>query len=382
MSRREAGEVMTGAAKVAWSALGTTAEVVVTDADALSRRIARCWPRWPRSTRPAAASGRTPSWSRSTARPAGPCRSARCSARRSTSPWRRRGAAAESVDPTVGAALLAAGYDDDFARLPADGPADRGAPRARLARRSAATATPGTVTVPRGVQIDLGATAKALAADRAARAAALAAPGVGVLVSLGGDVAVAGPPPGDGWPVGVADDHRDGRPAATVLLREGGLATSSVTQRRWRRGGRVMHHILDPRTGAPVAPRVADGQRGRRELRRGQHGQHRRDRVGRAGPAPARPGGRPRAPGRRRRPRRDDRRVAGLMALWYLMRATGVAALVMLTATLVMGIVNVRRWAPRRDCRASCSTTRTATLSLLVVALLAIHVVTAVVDRT
>jgi thiamine biosynthesis lipoprotein len=65
---------------------------------------------------------------------------------------------------------------------------------------------------------------------------------------------VAGPPPAGGWAVGVADGHRCAAPAATVLLREGGLATSSVTQRRWRRGGKTMHHILDPRTGAPVTP--------------------------------------------------------------------------------------------------------------------------------
>ena len=51
-----------------------------------------------------------------------------------------------------------------------------------------------------------GATAKALAADRIAARAADAA-GCGVLVSLGGDVAIAGEPPGEGWQVGVADDH-------------------------------------------------------------------------------------------------------------------------------------------------------------------------------
>jgi thiamine biosynthesis lipoprotein len=71
-------------------------------------------------------------------------------------------------------------------------------------------------------------------------------------VSLGGDVAVAGPVPAEGWPVGIADGHRDRDVAATVALRGGGLATSSTTQRRWRRGGREVHHILDPRTGAPA----------------------------------------------------------------------------------------------------------------------------------
>ena len=157
-----------------------------------------------------------------------------------------------AVDPTVGAALVASGYDRDFAALPADGPAPdaRPAPGWRLLRLDPARQL---ATLPAGVRLDLGATAKALAADRAAAAAA-AACGVGVLVSLGGDVSVREAPPGDGWAVGVADEHRERGPVSTFLVRSGGLATSSVTQRRWRRGGRAMHHILDPRTGLPAPP--------------------------------------------------------------------------------------------------------------------------------
>jgi thiamine biosynthesis lipoprotein len=154
------------------------------------------------------------------------------------------------VDPTIGAAMIAAGYDRDFAALPGDGPRHPAVPaagwrRVRLDRRR------GTLQLPPGARLDLGATAKALAADRAAAAAAAIAPH-GVLVSLGGDVAVAGATPPDGWPVGIADGHRDDRSATAVALRGGGLATSSTTQRRWRRGGREVHHILDPRTGAPA----------------------------------------------------------------------------------------------------------------------------------
>jgi FAD:protein FMN transferase len=155
------------------------------------------------------------------------------------------------VDPTIGAAVIRAGYDRDFAALPPDGPARMFAPAAgwRTVRVDRAA---GTIAVPAGVRLDLGATAKALAADRAAAAAASAIAPYGVLVSLGGDVAVAGEVPHEGWPVGIADGHRDGDVATTVALRGGGLATSSTTQRRWRRGGREVHHILDPRTGAPV----------------------------------------------------------------------------------------------------------------------------------
>ncbi len=64
----------------------------------------------------------------------------------------------------------------------------------------------------------------------------------------------AGPPPEAGWPVGVADDHTDREPAVSVTLTEGGLATSGTARRRWRRAGRTVHHIVDPRTGDVAAP--------------------------------------------------------------------------------------------------------------------------------
>jgi thiamine biosynthesis lipoprotein len=105
------------------------------------------------------------------------------------------------------------------------------------------------------VRLDLGATAKALAADRSA-AAVHAATGAGVLVSLGGDIATAGRPYGDGWTIHVTDDHRDGpdAPGQTITIADGGLATSSTTVRRWLHDGHLMHHILDPATGKPVEP--------------------------------------------------------------------------------------------------------------------------------
>jgi thiamine biosynthesis lipoprotein len=111
----------------------------------------------------------------------------------------------------------------------------------------------GTVRRPAGVELDLGATAKALCADRAARAAAQAT-GSGILVSLGGDIAVAGDSPVDGWRVRVAEDHAAGvdAPGQTVLISSGGLATSSTTVRRWARGERQLHHLIDPATGQPA----------------------------------------------------------------------------------------------------------------------------------
>jgi FAD:protein FMN transferase len=153
------------------------------------------------------------------------------------------------VDPTVGEAVQAIGYDDSFERLPADRP-----PTVHVERipgwQAVQLHPAGAVVVPDGVRVDLGATAKALAVDLSAAAAA-SATGDGVLVSIGGDIAVAGPPPPDGWTVGVADSHRTAFEDAdeAVTLWYGGLATSSTTVRRWRTGGAVAHHIVDPRTG-------------------------------------------------------------------------------------------------------------------------------------
>jgi thiamine biosynthesis lipoprotein len=158
------------------------------------------------------------------------------------------------VDPTVGAAVVALGYDRDFALLARGGagPVARPLPAAgwRTVRIDRAA---GTVRLAPGTRLDLGATAKALAADRLS-AAIHAATGAGTLVALGGDIAVAGRPPDDGWPVRVGDDHRAGDDAAgqTVALSSGGLATSSTTVRRWAAGGRARHHIVDPRRGEPA----------------------------------------------------------------------------------------------------------------------------------
>ncbi|HWG13607.1 MAG TPA: FAD:protein FMN transferase [Streptosporangiaceae bacterium] len=163
------------------------------------------------------------------------------------------------VDPTVGEAIAATGYDRDFTLVPRDGPAldltVRAVPGWRQVRLDLRSCT---LTLPPGVRLDLGATAKAWAADRSA-ARISAALDCGVLVGLGGDISVSGPAPDGGWRIRVQDvtgrpDEAPGGPATTVAITSGGLATSSTTARRWRRGGSVLHHILDPRTGLPPAP--------------------------------------------------------------------------------------------------------------------------------
>jgi FAD:protein FMN transferase len=162
------------------------------------------------------------------------------------------------VDPTVGRALELAGYDRDWRRLAPP----RGEPRAAgLAldaligwRTVGLDRASSTVRVPAGVRLDLGATAKAWAADRAAAAASAASDGAGALVSLGGDIGTRGAAPAGGWRIRVTDDHRHDASAAgqTIVIRGGGLATSSTWVRRWSHRGRTMHHIIDPRTGLPA----------------------------------------------------------------------------------------------------------------------------------
>jgi thiamine biosynthesis lipoprotein len=163
-----------------------------------------------------------------------------------------------AVDPTVGEPLVLAGYDRDFALLGADAGGGTPPPRVKALRAPGIGAITldarrRTVAVARGVRLDLGATAKALAADRSAAAASHAA-GCGVLVSLGGDISVAGEPPDGGWRIRVCEDHAAPTETAgqTISIAGGGLATSSTTTRRWRDAEGARHHIINPATGSPA----------------------------------------------------------------------------------------------------------------------------------
>jgi thiamine biosynthesis lipoprotein ApbE len=159
------------------------------------------------------------------------------------------------LDPTVADAMAAVGYDRTFTAITDDKPAIRVSYLPAPGWRTVVLEGD-VLTVPAGVRIDLGATAKAFCSDRSANRIA-AELGCGVLVSLGGDIAVAGPAPEAGWTIRVQDlpgdpDATPDGPSALITLFTGGLATSSTAARRWQRGGQWMHHILDPRTGTPV----------------------------------------------------------------------------------------------------------------------------------
>ena len=149
------------------------------------------------------------------------------------------------VDPTVGQAMQDLGYDRTFSLV-------REGPAVTVVRRPGGwqqLEVDGT-RVKAPVGMDLGATAKALAADLAAQACAAVCDAA--LVSLGGDIATAGTM---AWPVLVADTAD---PASTshdgqvITVYGGALATSGTQARQWTRGGRVVHHLLDPRTALPT----------------------------------------------------------------------------------------------------------------------------------
>lgn len=153
-----------------------------------------------------------------------------------------------TVDPTVGANVIACGYDRDITNVAATGPAvvpgavPVGWRRVRLDRSA------GLLSVPAGALLDLGATAKAYTADYAARTLFKRFDSA-VLIEVGGDLAVAGDK-SDGWAIRVAE--AEGSTGQTVVLHGGGMATSTTTVRTWVRGGARQHHIIDPATGQPA----------------------------------------------------------------------------------------------------------------------------------
>jgi thiamine biosynthesis lipoprotein len=161
-----------------------------------------------------------------------------------------------AVDPTVGNAMVALGYDCDFDEITNRSPLHLhtlgpvvGFGHIHLNPRSR------SVRIPKGVRLDLGSSAKALVTDRSAVRLAMELD-TGVLVSVGGDVAVAGPTPPGGWPIGIAvDSSAMGRDVDQVVaIHQGGLASSSTAVRAWKVGAETVHHIIDPSTGCPAAP--------------------------------------------------------------------------------------------------------------------------------
>ena len=133
------------------------------------------------------------------------------------------------VDPTLGAAVEATGYDRDFGELrPDPRPPSAGSPgrwqSVRVARR--------WLSRPPGLRLDLNGVVKSRTVDDALRLIA----GAG-FVGAGGDLATR-------LPVDIALPG-----GGAVRLVRGGIATSGRVKRRWLRAGVWHHHLIDPHTG-------------------------------------------------------------------------------------------------------------------------------------
>jgi FAD:protein FMN transferase len=153
-------------------------------------------------------------------------------------------------DPTILPALIAAGYDRSFEQLQ-ERPA-----RGAAGWRAGATidVAPGRARIERGAAVDLGGIGKGFSAARTLAAMRAVWPAMpGAIVDLGGDVAASGMPPDRGpWRIAIADPCEHGATLGTILLDDGGVATSGRNTRRFG-PSRSLHHLIDPGTGAPAS---------------------------------------------------------------------------------------------------------------------------------
>ena len=289
------------------------------------------------------------------------------------------------VHPLLGRTLVQLGYDRDFDLLREydDHPVPV-TPPPLDSWREIRIDPAGGLRIPEDTALDLGATGKAWCADLIATAYERHLRGSAV-VSVGGDVRVARP---------------DGRPWLVGVSEHPGRAGRGDDRRRGRRGRHVddAGPPLDPqrRTSAPPArpPHrtaraggLADGDRGGADLRGGQHREHRRDRARRGGPRLALDGIGSGPAGASRRtgpaPRRLAGRGGGGMSegplLWYLNRATGLTLLVLLTASVVLGVLSTGGRAGR-GLPAFVTQHLHRNVALLSVVALVVHVLTAVGD--
>lgn len=164
------------------------------------------------------------------------------------------GASEGRFDPAVGPLVRLWGFD----RAPRD--PDRPFPQPDaiaallpLPPISAVTVSAaGEVCGPRGLFIDLGGIGKGYAVDHVV--ADLARRGIpAALVNAGGNLKSWGEPPGRGWRIGIRDPYRPGVMATLALAAGEAVSTSGDYERMFDHDGTRYHHILDPRTGYPVA---------------------------------------------------------------------------------------------------------------------------------
>jgi thiamine biosynthesis lipoprotein len=153
-------------------------------------------------------------------------------------------------DPTILPVLLAAGYDRSFELLNADQGNGALVPACK-SRWEEIEMDPvsRTIGMPAGCSLDLGGIGKGLTIDRAA---AILEGFHDFAIDAGGDMRFSGvQADGSAWTVGVQDPMASSRDLMQLDCSNCALATSTIVRRRWLRGGRIQHHIIDPRTGLP-----------------------------------------------------------------------------------------------------------------------------------
>jgi thiamine biosynthesis lipoprotein len=152
------------------------------------------------------------------------------------------------VTPSLLDALIEAGYDRPFDVLPhhvqykPDPVITASLPLTMMVLDEAAR----TVTLPFGMSLDFGGSAKGWCAYQAMQRLQAEGP---ALVNAGGDIAISGPrPDGSKWQIGITNPFRPGEEIETLFLNACGVATSGKDRRRWTRGRVLQHHIIDPLT--------------------------------------------------------------------------------------------------------------------------------------
>lgn len=156
-------------------------------------------------------------------------------------------------DPTVLIAMQHAGYDRSFEQMPAKDETTLSPvalPHGGGWRRVVLDEEAHTVTLPRGMGIDLGGIAKGWTVDQTALRLGAFGP---ALVDAGGDIRVTASIDGEAWPIAVQDPFDPAQDLLVLRIIDGAVATSSIGKRRWQRSGHTYHHLIDPRTQQPAA---------------------------------------------------------------------------------------------------------------------------------
>lgn len=163
------------------------------------------------------------------------------------------------IDPTIGQALINAGYDIPFGQPPQDGP--RELPEKVVQRVSFADVSidqkNSTVTLPLGTTLDFGGLGKGFLLDQLT--SSIERETTDYWLSFGGDILVNGSnEAGQPWAIGVQNPQFHEKDIARLVLPSGrwGIATSGTTKRKGIRHGRPWHHLIDPRTQKPSVTNV------------------------------------------------------------------------------------------------------------------------------